>query len=586
MAATLQKSPVKHTPHHKRNTSTVLQSITQRNRQRSPSLNSALDLKQQENRSPTKARDRALPSLPTPSGTSFDWPFSSVDPNVESPKPGSKKPIEVYDEEKCKPKGSVKKEKSTKAVLSFGKKNKEKSSKVSDQEKSQTPKKSKSSTSLSALLSRPKSSRTLNEDFRVLRDKEKEKENRTPPNTADAVPPPIWAQFATQGNIESRSSTKVPLNDSWNVQDEISLYTPRDYSPSKQRDFREIGRPTLSKRPVSAYNPYDHQGLTFAERIAGSQRNGLGKDEVVDPNGRQSKENGNPGKRLSLGKAETASNEGTATKHGEKRRESKVMAAVAAWNDKVKESAPAPKPAMLDTKAIETQFEALLVRFLVCPMKVGLYLLLQESRNTPQDLRDKMRKLDTSIKADFIKQDRTGSASSADGLAAQSFTDNPPSRPQTGNRSKTENITAQSSKDTEIADDTSSKKARPRSLTFTLGKGDQSPTKKQKSEHPVSHVRAKSTDLAKSTSSTSLASTSAAQGLAFLKKKPKPAIPEDFISYLQSSQKIETMEVGKLHKLRQLLRNETVTWVDTFITNGGMKEIVNLLYRIIDVEWR
>lgn len=585
MAATLQKSPVKNTPHHKRSTSTVLKSITQRNRQRSPSLNSALDLKQQENRSPTKARDRALPSLPPPSRTSFDWPLSSVDSNVESPKPGPKKPIEVYDEEKSKPKGSLKKEKSTKAVLSFGKKNKEKSSKVSDQEKSQTPKKSKSSTSLSALLSRPKSSRTLNEDFRVLRDREKEKENRTPPNTADAVPPPIWAQFATQGNTESRSSTEVHLNHCWNVQDEISRYTPKDYSPSKQRDFREIGQPTLSKRPVSAYTPHDHQGLNFAERIAGSQRTGLGKDEVVSPNGRQFKETGKSSKRLSLGKTE-AGDEGTATKHGEKRRESKVMAAVAVWNDKVKESAPAPKPVILDTKAIETQFEALLVRFLVCILKVGLYLVLQESRNIPQDLRDKMRKLDTSIKADFIKQDRTGSASSADGLAAQSFIDNPSSRPQTGNRSKTENITTQSSKDKEIADETSGKKARPRSLTFTLGKGDQSPTKKQKSERPVSHIRAKSTDLAKSTSSTSLASTSAAQGLAFMKRKPKLAIPEDFISYLQSSQKVELMEVGKLHKLRQLLRNETVTWVDTFITNGGMKEIINLLYRIIDVEWR
>jgi hypothetical protein len=46
------------------------------------------------------------------------------------------------------------------------------------------------------------------------------------------------------------------------------------------------------------------------------------------------------------------------------------------------------------------------------------------------------------------------------------------------------------------------------------------------------------------------------------------------------------IEIGKMHKLRILLRNETVSWVDTFIADGGMDEIVQLIYRIMKVEWR
>lgn len=63
-------------------------------------------------------------------------------------------------------------------------------------------------------------------------------------------------------------------------------------------------------------------------------------------------------------------------------------------------------------------------------------------------------------------------------------------------------------------------------------------------------------------------------------------MPDDYISYLKKVQQPEVVEVGKVHKLRQLLRNETVDWVNTFIIQGGMIELVELLYRINKVEWR
>jgi hypothetical protein len=64
------------------------------------------------------------------------------------------------------------------------------------------------------------------------------------------------------------------------------------------------------------------------------------------------------------------------------------------------------------------------------------------------------------------------------------------------------------------------------------------------------------------------------------------ADPADFIHYMREVQKPELVEVGKLHKLRLLLRNETVAWVDSFIADGGMDEVIQLLYRIMKVEWR
>ncbi len=130
------------------------------------------------------------------------------------------------------------------------------------------------------------------------------------------------------------------------------------------------------------------------------------------------------------------------------------------------------------------------------------------------------------------------------------------------------------------------KKSRPRSLTFTLSKSDLSPSKKQKSERPSSHQRTKSGGLTPSASSTSLRSDGAGQGFAFFSKASKPAVPNDYIAYLKKVQQPEVVEVGKVQKLRQLLRNETVDWVDAFIAQGGMMELVELLYRINKVEWR
>lgn len=131
----------------------------------------------------------------------------------------------------------------------------------------------------------------------------------------------------------------------------------------------------------------------------------------------------------------------------------------------------------------------------------------------------------------------------------------------------------------------STKRSRPRSKTFTFSKRDKgdSPAKKPRPEVGPDAKRVSKVDvLPKSPSSTSIASS----GGGFFGKTPKAAVPQDHVTYLRKKQELKDIELGRMHKLRLLLRNETVQWVTSFIQLGGMDEIVSLLHRIMEVEWR
>lgn len=196
-----------------------------------------------------------------------------------------------------------------------------------------------------------------------------------------------------------------------------------------------------------------------------------------------------------------------------------------------------------------------------------------------------MRSLDTNIKADFINKDKTGpgSGSSTEGLAMQSR------RPMSGKRSKTDDGVCDDAKgpDSCCSADTT-RKSRPRSRTFTFNKGEGSPTKKQKSDRSVSRHRAKSGQLQASESAKTSSSTESSRKGSFglFGKANVFVTPADCIAYLRKVQQPQQLEVGRIQKLKQLLRNETVEWVNTFIKDGGMMETVGLLFRIIAVEWR
>lgn len=238
-------------------------------------------------------------------------------------------------------------------------------------------KKSKSSTSISAILSRPRSSKAVKaEDTH----RQKDKENQTPPSSADMGPPPIWAQFASHGFEEPAYTTKIPLNDQFAVEEEVALYTPRDYSPSKQRNFPDYQQPTLSSRVGSKPRPKSDSmtpcptPASFAEVVSGLQKSGRNKSKVDISNGQQQTRQVIDASRLDQNnsveiqpRAENrkVSNDSAGSGLPMPKSGSRVMAAVAAFNGKAKELPKDPpketENVQLDPKAIEKAFESLLV---------------------------------------------------------------------------------------------------------------------------------------------------------------------------------------------------------------------------------
>lgn len=292
------------------------------------------------------------------------------------------KPIDVY-EDRTKPWDVQKKGKSSiPAKSSVGEENgpiaEDKSPKKSENMK---PKKSKSSTSLSALLSKAKQSKDPGSDYETP---QKDKENQTPPRSRDAAPiPPIWAQFASHPFKEPAMTRKVPLNDARDINDEMALYTPRDYSPSKQRNFHDY-QPNLPRksetkpRPKSAFFPSDHSTASFAETL--SKLRNINKNPP-HPDGqilqsRRSIENergspsyGQSSERIFRKEHRKVSSESSKAYATTGKRGSRVMAVVAAFNGKtkgsVKEQERETPNIPLDVKAIESAFESLLVGLMV-----------------------------------------------------------------------------------------------------------------------------------------------------------------------------------------------------------------------------
>ncbi|KAK3333784.1 armadillo-type protein [Cercophora scortea] len=387
------------------------------------------------------------------------------------------------------------------------------------------PKKVKSVTNFGALLSRPKSSKNLEQmatEDEARRAKEKDKENRTPPSSLaandNAPPPPIYAQFVNPSFSDQLLSVPSPsasISASGN-----SFGRPsRDGTPE---------RPSLKPRPKS-FQYYASSQEKAAQAAAGSQDPRNGADDKSQ-------------KRLTWGR-------GMSSRPG-------LRHALSGLGLRAKSSTSVATEFSMDPQDIATHLEAMLDR-----------------RNIPENQRYKMRNLNDTIKMEFIRQDWAETQMK------------PPESPTTSEGGGFPNA------DQGGGSSSKKKHGRGKSLT-TLGRsskdkdkaGSAAPSKKKGDSSLGRHFRTRSTDSIASERSASSGTVSGVGGL--VAKVKGHHSPGDFVAYMRKVQKPELVEVGKLHKLRLLLRNETVAWTDDFIRQGGMKEIVELLHRIMAVEWR
>ncbi|KAI9806111.1 MAG: hypothetical protein M1833_004518 [Piccolia ochrophora] len=540
----------------------------------------------------------ALPVLPLDHPDSKSVPLGEMTHNQQGGPRSSRQPEESGTNRTLRSKGKIlhKKTLSSISLSSLAAKHKDAEPKTRSRSKTgadakKQPKKSKSHTNLGALLPRSRSTRSKKQYEQGLEDKDKE--NQTPPTTSEG-PPPIWSQFASvavQEPVERRSRCSDDERDV-DVEQQISLYTPVNYSPSKQRNFDGAERPTLGRRigvdqkprPRSAYLPFNS---SFKDIFASVRKSS--HEQTREPEGTP---NGLP-KRLSKDakqrtSAELHVNSGAPVESprflgsgggvggpNADRRGSKVLAAVAAFND----MANGPRRAdEFEAKKIEGAFEALL-----------------NSRNVPLNMREKLRSLDTHIKADFIKQDKAESQTTPNVNLGEAFVDKDhkavSSRPVVEHRAKTTDpIPSERAVAPDQNPSSPGKRARPRSRTFTFSKNSKdgsSPAKKQKSNASETGGMLKSVDFSRSSSTTSLVSLGDGDTTpGGSTRLGRSSVPEDFVQYLQKFPEPQMVEVGKMHKLRLVLRNERVAWVDSFISMGGMSEIVALLHRVMALEWR
>ena len=296
--------------------------------------------------------------------------------NRENTRSSPRKPVNIYEDNEPRP-GMHKKNKSSVSLKSLIGNDKAKTPKPSTQESENgVPlKRPKSSTGLSALLSR---SKTPKEPRSGSKSPIKDQENRTPPQTADLAPPPIWAQFSTQKQQEPRMITSTPLNDRINVEQEGAQHMPQDYSPSKQRNYHDY-RPTLVRktdkkpRPQSGtLGPAETNDCAGAkksriqEEVASEQSASLATGRHQDTYGQNNRSSPAKGKAQQNAKEELngASVDDSSTL-AKVKRGSRVMAAVAALNGGPKDTDDTPIHEMpvqiFDVKAIDREFETLLV---------------------------------------------------------------------------------------------------------------------------------------------------------------------------------------------------------------------------------
>ena len=354
---------------HRRNKSaSVLKSIVSKGHKRTPSDGTALSKHPLVNPPYMPASNVQAPLLP-PDHPQSQLRAATRTESIPTNPPSPRKSQDV----RSSPKKSLhKKTLSSVSLRSLARKDE----KRAEEHTGEKPKKTKSSANLAAMFGKGKS----NKQSPVK--EPSDKENTTPPSSANAPAPPrtpIWAEFSQQQDVTTTATSKIPLNDQRrSIEDEIARYTPQDYSPSKQRNFFEYGQPTLQQRPAvkerpkSMVVPKSTSTTSLFENFTRKKSNDrvpLSDTKGNEGRVKESASSKSIPARPNLGRASTdTSRKDMAVKPTPQptaatKKPSRVMAAVAAFNGKSKQQSDvsAASPTKLDPKLVDAEFEEVLV---------------------------------------------------------------------------------------------------------------------------------------------------------------------------------------------------------------------------------
>ena len=521
-------------------------------------------------------------------------------------------------------------------------KSKDKDNKEGSGSPTKSPKKQKSSTNIGSLW-RPKSLKNLKQfvtdDDKSSTNKEKDKENRAPPSSATAHTPPIYAQFASGQQLSTSppqlESTFAGDNPFWKQADTRNHATTEQQHQSQYQQ-RASPTPSTASTGVEARSskPRPKSFQYYYAAATGQQSSSNGENNASssskDDRSRKRQTWGKGGEvaavvaALEAQQGATSSNGGSRSKSGTSGTSvasASSMASSASGHNHRQQQQP-----YIDPKEIDKHLEAMLDR-----------------RNIPENQRYKMRCLNDTIKMEFIRQDWAETQQRPCPPNKDEHNNSNEMRSSSASTLESNNSRQQPQQDDENSINSgsngkSTKKKKQFGLSLgrsgggasstNLASATSSSTSPTKSKPPRStfgrpglgrHLRSKSTENvfggSSSTSSGSAGrmstdmgerpshvhvSLGSSSGSSFLAKvrgqyggggsqqqnQYLQPTPGEFVSYLRKVRQPELVEVGRLHKLRLLLRNETVAWTDDFVRQGGMEEIVDLLYRIMAVEWR
>lgn len=231
-------------------------------------------------------------------------------------------------------------------------------------------------------------------------------------------------------------------------------------------------------------------------------------------------------------------------------------------------------------------------------------------------MRDRMRNLDIRVKQEFIRKEAQIEKSAEKSGTSFSATSIFGKRPQTSYNAKSE-ARPKSKEGDEGPPGSPAKKTRPRSRTFVgttkekeFASAPTAPSSPKKKNFEMAPPAEKSLR-AKGVIFPPASTAAIANNGPLSPVMAATLIPEEWVCWLEvagvpknmgnkmfaeeidgkgptgsGESGMKDVEISALHKLRLVLRNERMKWVEKFVESGGMQAVWGVVERVLGVEWR